>query len=115
LRLLIAHTGYDTGFFGGTIALDSFQRAFGIADKSEDEKDAIDANLVSLFQGGSFFGAALQLPVTQFFGRKWAIILSNIIFILSAFLQASFIIHSFCVTVLTCPPGVLKWLHTSDE
>ena len=81
------HSGYDTGFFGGTIALNSFQRDFGILDKPSDERDAISANLVSLFQGGSFFGAALQLPFTQRFGRKWSVIVSNIIFIVSGFMQ----------------------------
>jgi MFS family permease len=81
--------GYDTGFFGGTIALDSFQRDFGLTDKSDDEKDAINANLVSLFQGGSFFGAALQLPITQKFGRKWSIIISNILFIASPLIESS--------------------------
>ncbi|SDA01398.1 BZ3500_MvSof-1268-A1-R1_Chr10-1g02626 [Microbotryum saponariae] len=80
--------GYDTGFFGGTIALTSFQRDFGTLSKSPKERDAISANLVSLFQGGSFFGAAFQLPITNTLGRKWSIIISNIIFIVSAIVQA---------------------------
>ena len=54
---------------------------------SKSESDEMSANLVSLFQGGSFFGAALQLPFTQTFGRKWSIIVSNIIFIASGFMQ----------------------------
>lgn len=45
------------------------------------------ANLVSLFQGGSFFGAGMQLPLTEKFGRKWTIIFANVIFIASAFAQ----------------------------
>jgi hypothetical protein len=45
------------------------------------------ANLVSLFQGGSFFGAGLQLPLTEKFGRKWTILFANVIFIASAFAQ----------------------------
>jgi hypothetical protein len=56
-----AGIGYDTGFFGGTIALGSFRRDFGLEGKSSKEQDNISANLVSLFQGGSFFGAAYDL------------------------------------------------------
>lgn len=78
--------GYDTGFFGGTLALQSFQSAFGITKAT---KPTISANLVSLFQGGSFFGALFQLPMTEskMFGRKWSIVVSNVIFIASSFLQ----------------------------
>ncbi|KAJ7263057.1 hypothetical protein C8J57DRAFT_1719247 [Mycena rebaudengoi] len=79
--------GYDTGFFGGSLALPSFQQDFGLVTQSKSARDNASANLVSLFQGGSFFGAGLQLPVTQKLGRKWAIIISNIIFIASAFIQ----------------------------
>lgn len=45
------------------------------------------ANLVSLFQGGSFFGAGMQLPFTEKYGRKWSVIFANILFIASAFAQ----------------------------
>lgn len=75
--------GYDTGFFGGTLALDSFKRDFKMSERSS----TTQANLVSLFQGGSFFGAGLQLPLTEKFGRKWTIIFANVIFIASAFAQ----------------------------
>ncbi|KAK4050195.1 hypothetical protein OIO90_005177 [Microbotryomycetes sp. JL221] len=74
--------GYDTGFFGGTIALDSFKTRFNTA-----EDPNVSANLVSLFQAGSFFGAALQLPMTTRLGRWWSIVISNLLFIVSAFPQ----------------------------
>ncbi|KAJ9096729.1 hypothetical protein QFC21_004999 [Naganishia friedmannii] len=75
--------GYDTGFFGGTLALDSFKRDFRMSERSS----TTQANLVSLFQGGSFFGAGMQLPLTEKFGRKWTILFANVIFIASAFAQ----------------------------
>lgn len=75
---------YDTGFFGGTIALASFKSAFGLNSSNSSNTSA---NLVSLFQAGSFFGAGLQLPMTTRFGRKWSIIISNLIFIVSAIVQ----------------------------
>lgn len=77
-------SSYDTGFFGGTIALQSFRTAFGI---TKENSSNASANLVSLFQAGSFFGAGLQLPMTTRFGRKWSIIISNLIFIVSAIVQ----------------------------
>jgi sugar porter (SP) family MFS transporter len=45
------------------------------------------ADMVSLFQAGSFFGAGIQLPFTEKYGRKWSVIFSNVIFIASAFAQ----------------------------
>lgn len=79
--------GYDTGFFGGTLALPSFKRDFGLDVMSKTEAANTKANLVSLFQGGSFFGAGLQLPFTERYGRKWSVIFSNVIFLASAFAQ----------------------------
>jgi MFS family permease len=75
--------GYDTGFFGGTLALDSFVRDFKLDERGSNTS----ANLVSLFQGGSFFGAGLQLPLTEKFGRKYTILFANVIFMASAFAQ----------------------------
>ena len=57
--------GYDTGFFGGTLALPSFQREFGLNVLSKTARSNARANMVSLFQAGSFFGAGLQLPLNE--------------------------------------------------
>ena len=43
--------------------------------------------MVSLFKAGSFFGTALQLPITQKYGRKFSVQVANLIFIVSAFPQ----------------------------
>jgi len=72
--------GYDTGFFGGTLALPSFARDFGDTTTSK-------ATMVSLFKAGSFFGTALQLPFTEAYGRKKSVALAIFIFIASAFPQ----------------------------
>lgn len=45
------------------------------------------ADLVSLFQAGSFFGAGLQLPITERWGRKYSVMFANFLFIASAFAQ----------------------------
>ncbi|KAH8926571.1 general substrate transporter [Atractiella rhizophila] len=79
--------GYDTGFFGGTLALPSFISEFGFDKMSKGEVTNEKANLVSLFQAGSFFGTIMQLPFTERYGRWPAIQFANIIFIASAFAQ----------------------------
>jgi hypothetical protein len=56
---------YLPGFFGGTLALPSFQREFGLDLMSKTERSNARANMVSLFQAGSFFGAGLQLPLNE--------------------------------------------------
>ena len=92
--LIVTHlhpaTPDDTGFFGGTLALPSFRKEFGLRvpqDLTKAQLATKRADMVSLFQAGSFFGAGIQLPFTEKFGRKWSVIFSNIIFIASAFAQ----------------------------
>jgi len=79
--------GYDTGFFGGTLALPSFQREFGLNVMDKVTRANTRANLVSLFQAGSFFGAGMQLPMNEKYGRKWTIIFATVLFQASAFAQ----------------------------
>ena len=42
--------GYDTAVIGGTMALDSFIRDFGMNEIADDKRDTIQANIVSTFQ-----------------------------------------------------------------
>ena len=42
--------GYDTSVIGGTMALDSFRRDFGLADASPKHRDTVQGNIVSTFQ-----------------------------------------------------------------
>lgn len=79
--------GYDTGFFGGTLALPAFQREFGLNVMDKVTRANTRANLVSLFQAGSFFGAGMQLPMNEKYGRKWTIIFATVLFQASAFAQ----------------------------
>ena len=45
--------GYDTAVIGGTMALDSFIRDFGMNEIADDQRDTIQANIVSTFQVSS--------------------------------------------------------------
>ena len=62
--------GYDAGFIGGTVSLRSFQREFGLDLMSEAARTNVEANVVSVFQAGAFFGCLLFYPVGEVLGRK---------------------------------------------
>lgn len=49
--------GWDTGLIGGVLTMDSFQHSFGLDSKSP-EFATLQGNIVSVLQGGCFFGAA---------------------------------------------------------
>ncbi|KAL0930050.1 quinate permease [Colletotrichum truncatum] len=72
--------GYDTAVIGGTMALDSFVRDFGIDTMNPSERDNSQANIASMFQVGAFFGALLTFPVAERYGRKKAIMAAALIF-----------------------------------
>jgi hypothetical protein len=42
--------GYDTAVIGGTMALNSFIRDFGMNDIPKNNRDTIQGNIVSTFQ-----------------------------------------------------------------
>lgn len=44
--------GYDTAVIGGTMALTSFIRDFGMNDIAKSNRDTIQGNIVSTFQVG---------------------------------------------------------------
>ncbi|KAK0376799.1 quinate permease [Colletotrichum limetticola] len=72
--------GYDTAVIGGTMALDSFVRDFGIDKMTIQEKNNSLANIASMFQVGAFFGALLTFPIAEKYGRKKAIMMAALIF-----------------------------------
>lgn len=76
--------GYDSAFIGGTLALTSFKYEFGLNNLSTTRQNLINANIVSLYQAGAFFGSLFAYPVDHFFGRKVGLIASAAIFILGA-------------------------------
>lgn len=71
--------GYDTGFIGGTVELESFQKEFGMDKMSSDERSLVSANVVSIFHAGAFWGALLMYPIGELFGRKVGLIVSGFI------------------------------------
>lgn len=78
--------GYDSAFIGTTIARDSFKRDFQITD---DVANSISSNITSVFQAGAFFGAIFCFLITERVGRKWALEVSSVIFVVGAVLMTA--------------------------
>ena len=62
--------GYTTSFIGTTVALQSFKDEFGLSSMSASESSLIQANVVSLFQAGAFFGSIFAYGTAYYFGRR---------------------------------------------
>ncbi|RMY73068.1 hypothetical protein D0863_04098 [Hortaea werneckii] len=76
--------GYDSAFFGTTIALESFEQEFRFDEMSESHLNFIKANIVSIYQAGAFFGALFAYASAYWLGRKFSLILWSLLFILGA-------------------------------
>ncbi|KAL0634273.1 hypothetical protein Q9L58_006810 [Maublancomyces gigas] len=76
--------GFDTAFIGGTQALESFKRDFGLDVNSQLERDTLSGNIVSTFQVGCIFGSLFTFPLVERFGRRKGMILASMVFCLGA-------------------------------
>lgn len=84
--------GYDTGLGGGVLALKTFQREFGLAKADGTPVDnlrTLQGNVVSILQGGAFFGALFAAPAEDRMGRKKSLIMGCIIFIIGGVVQTA--------------------------
>ncbi|KAM6520259.1 hypothetical protein FALCPG4_013808 [Fusarium falciforme] len=81
--------GYDTAVIGGTMALDSFRRDFGLLNTSGADRDTLQGNIVSTFQAGCFIGSLLTFPLAENIGRKRAIFVAAAVFILGGTLMTA--------------------------
>jgi MFS family permease len=81
------------------MALDSFKRDFGLAEKSGTDRDTLQGNIVSTFQAGAFFGSLLTFPLDEKYGRKKTVFLAAIVFIIGG-------------TLMTASSGMLPLLIT---
>jgi len=62
--------GYTTSFIGTTVSLESFQDEFGLSAMGASQRSLIQANVVSLFQAGAFFGSLFSYGTAYRFGRR---------------------------------------------
>lgn len=81
--------GYDTAVIGGTMALDSFIRDFGLSAEDSALRNTIQANIVSTFQAGCFFGALFTFPIAEKWGRKKTIMGASLVFLLGGALMTA--------------------------
>ncbi|KAG8772849.1 hypothetical protein FRC12_002862 [Ceratobasidium sp. 428] len=84
-----AAMGYDTGVIGGTLALPSFRRDFGLDRASQHERDTLSGNIVSTFQAGTFFGSLLTFPLVEKYGRKKGMLAAGWVFLVGAILMTA--------------------------
>lgn len=95
--------GYDSAFIGTTITQKSFKRDFGMDKMSTKEQNDVSSNLTSICKpvtrtnvirlylqtldsAGGFFGALFMFFSLELLGRRMAVIISDIIFIVGAIL-----------------------------
>lgn len=79
--------GYDSAFIGGSLSLPSFQTEFGFVGKSANALAGLEANVVSFFQAGGFFGAILSYPFQETLGRRITLLICGALFNLGAILE----------------------------
>ncbi|KAK8075623.1 Quinate permease [Apiospora hydei] len=76
--------GYDSAFIGGTLALPSFVDEFNFASMDKDTKALLQANIVSLYQAGAFFGSLFAYVTCHFLGRRKSLFVFSAVFVLGA-------------------------------
>ncbi|GAA97811.1 uncharacterized protein L969DRAFT_89643 [Mixia osmundae IAM 14324] len=80
--------GWDTGLIGGVLSMASFQRSFNLNAKDSKAFARTTGDIVSSLQAGCFFGALMITPLCSTrYGRKKAIILAALVFLLGSVLQ----------------------------
>jgi sugar porter (SP) family MFS transporter len=79
--------GYDSGFIGGTVALDSFKDEFGLSSMSASHEKFVISNIISVFHAGCFFGSIFSYFFTHYWGRKFGLIFSAVIMTLGTVLM----------------------------
>lgn len=71
------------------MALNSFRKDFGMLDIDPKDRDNTQANIVSTFQAGCFFGALLTFPAAERLGRRLTILVAAAIFVLGGTLMTA--------------------------
>ncbi|KAF9454276.1 MFS monosaccharide transporter [Macrolepiota fuliginosa MF-IS2] len=82
--------GYDTGVINGVKVMGPFLRTFGHAgaDGRFVLSSSQESLIVSILSAGTFFGALLGAPAGDYIGRKWGIIMANLVFCIGVAMQA---------------------------
>lgn len=81
--------GYDLGFIGTAMELESFQRDFGTLHATPSEKSAFSANVVSLLQAGCIIGSLAVGPVADTWGRRFALLFTALFYNVGSAIQTA--------------------------
>ncbi|KAG2033315.1 general substrate transporter [Suillus americanus] len=81
--------GWEIGLIGGVLALPSFQEYFGLLSESASARASTSANIVSVLQGGGFFGALFSSYFASRFGRKPVLLASGVIYLIGSIIQST--------------------------
>jgi sugar porter (SP) family MFS transporter len=76
--------GYDSAFIGTTLALPSFTKEFDFASYSPSSLALLQANIVSVYQAGAFFGSLFAYVTSHFLGRRKSLFVFCSVFLLGA-------------------------------
>ncbi|KAI9703426.1 MAG: hypothetical protein M1820_005898 [Bogoriella megaspora] len=76
--------GYDSAFIGTTLSLPSFTKEFKFAELTAPKLALVQANIVSVYQAGAFFGALFAYVFNHFIGRKKSLLVFALLFTLGA-------------------------------
>ncbi|KAK2614731.1 hypothetical protein N8I77_001536 [Diaporthe amygdali] len=76
--------GYDSGIVGGVLTLKSFQRDYGYTNAEATRTNSLSVGLQQL---GAFVACFLAWPLTDFLGRKKALMISSLVFCIGALIQ----------------------------
>jgi MFS family permease len=106
--------GYDTSVIGGTMALDSFKRDFGLDIEDQDTIDTLLGNVVSTFQAGAFFGSLLSFPLAEKIGRKKSIMIASVVFLVGGSFMVRISSKIMCCMVLTSQ-DCGQWPYSPDH
>lgn len=66
--------------------MDAFQHSFNLNKNSRDFSN-LQGNIVSVLQAGCFFGALSSFYISDKFGRKVALIVADVIFLVGSLIQ----------------------------
>ncbi|KAF4623999.1 hypothetical protein G7Y89_g14175 [Cudoniella acicularis] len=76
--------GYDSAFIGTTLSLPSFKKEFNFAALSTDQVNLLNANIVSCYQAGAFFGAIFAYVAAFRLGRTIGLAVFSALFTVGA-------------------------------
>jgi len=83
--------GYDTGTIGGILAMPYWLKTFSTGFTDADGLPAITSSqssqIVSVLSAGTFFGALTAAPCGDFFGRRYGLMVTMVVFCVGVILQ----------------------------